>query len=104
MEVASPQSAGANGTAPAPYPSIDPARIVDHLASAIEITLGATREELQSLGSLLHKSRYTDTVQRCTRFATDTQTVLYIQKDLVSSPVQNGTEESSTYREIVDSI
>ncbi|EEY14801.1 dynein heavy chain [Verticillium alfalfae VaMs.102] len=96
MEVASPQSPGANGVAAAPFPTIDPVRVVEHLVSACEIALGATREDLEASGSLLHKSRYTDTIQRCNRFATDVQTTLYIQKDIIpSSGIQNGDEESS---------
>ncbi|RXG49840.1 hypothetical protein VDGE_00518 [Verticillium dahliae] len=94
MEVASPQSPGANGVAAAPFPTIDPVRVVEHLVSACEIALGATREDLEASGSLLHKSRYTDTIQRCNRFATDVQTTLYIQKDIIpSSGIQNGDEE-----------
>lgn len=96
MEVASPQEPGANGVAAAPFPSVDPARVVEHLAAVCEVALGATREDLEAPGSLLHKTRYADTVQRCTRFATDTQTTLYIQKDLnPSSTVQNGDDEPS---------
>lgn len=99
MEVASPQEpGGANGVVAAPFPSIDPARVVEHLASVCEIALGATKEDLENTGSLLHKSRYSDTIQRCTRFATDTQTTLYIQKDIIpSSTIQNGDEESSMF-------
>jgi dynein heavy chain 1, cytosolic len=96
--LASPQSPGANGSAPAPFPVVDPTRVVQYLTSALEVTLGADRDDLESPGSLLHKSRYTDTIQRCTRFATDTQSALYIQKDLVpSSTVENGVEESSGF-------
>ncbi|KAI9745692.1 MAG: Dynein heavy chain, cytoplasmic [Claussenomyces sp. TS43310] len=69
--------------------TIDPILIVEHLAAVLEITLGATRRELESIGSLLSKPRYSDTVQRCTRFATESQVALYVQKD-INSEVEDG--------------
>jgi dynein heavy chain 1, cytosolic len=88
--------AAANGVATAPFPTVDANRLVDHLVAMVEIALGATRDELDSLGSLLHKSRLNDTIQRCTRFATDSQQFLYVQKDIVTSlTMENGTEEPS---------
>lgn len=96
MEVSSPSVPGgaANGTTtPAPFPTIEPERVVDHLAAVCQVALGATREELEQPGSLLHKSRYAETVSRCTRFANDTQNVLYIQKDIApSSTLENGAD------------
>ena len=85
----------ANGVAAAAFPTIEPERVVDHLAAVCQIALGATREELEQLGSLLHKGRYGETIARCTRFANDTQNVLYIQKDIVNpSAVENGTDNA----------
>ncbi|KEY71002.1 hypothetical protein S7711_00838 [Stachybotrys chartarum IBT 7711] len=98
MEVTSPaaQSLPANGVAAPPFPTIEPERVVEHLASVCRVALGATRSDLEQPGSLLHPSRYGDTAARCTRFANDTQNVLYIQKDLASSStVENGTESST---------
>lgn len=96
MEVSSPvavPSHGANGVAPAPFPGIDPERIVDHLVAVCQVALGASKEELEQPGNLLHKSRYSETMSRCTRFANDTQNVLYIQKDTThSSTIENGTD------------
>lgn len=95
MEVSSPPAQGpaTNGVAPAPFPTVEPERVVEHLAAVCQIALGATREELEQLGSLLHKSRYGETVSRCIRFANDTQNVLYIQKDIApSSTVENGSD------------
>lgn len=96
MEVSpAAQGSGANGVTPAPFPTIEPQRVVDHLAAVCEIALGASREELQLAGSLLHEAQYSDTVSRCTRFANDTLNVLYIQKDVVQSgPVENGNENA----------
>lgn len=84
---------GVNGTA---LVAMDPARVVDHLAHLLEAALGATREELDAPGSLLSKSRYSDTIQRCTRFTNDAQVSLYIQKDLPAAPqLENGDGGSS---------
>jgi dynein heavy chain 1 len=96
MEVSTPPAQGvaANGVAAAaPFPTIEPERIIEHLAAVCQVALGSTREELEQAGNLLHKSRYGETVTRCTRFASDAQNVLYIQKDIAaSSSVENGTD------------
>ncbi|TWU76393.1 hypothetical protein ED733_006599 [Metarhizium rileyi] len=110
MEVSSPPGQnpvattnGANAPAPA-FPTIEPERVVEHLAAVCQVALGATREDLERPGNLLHTSRYAETVLRCTRFANDTQNVLYIQKDVApSSAVENGTDASvqSSFRYIL---
>ncbi|MBE3041614.1 hypothetical protein IMZ48_03345 [Candidatus Bathyarchaeota archaeon] len=92
MEVSTSPGAGANGV---PLPILDPSKLVEHLAAVVGSTLGASREELESLGSLLHESRMSDTTQRCLRFATDTQQHLYVQKDAAPSPVLESAPESS---------
>lgn len=85
-------SPGLNGIGtPFPPVTVDPVRVVEHLAAALEALLGATRSELETAGSLLHKSRYQDTLHRCGRFANDSQASLYVQKDLASEPqMENG--------------
>lgn len=92
-----PQSPGTNGASSTSFASIDPTLIVDYLANVISIALGASRPELEAPGNLLSADSYSDTIQRCSRFATDTQVALYIQKDIKSSgeevldgPVDNG--------------
>ena len=84
MEVVSP---GANGHSPASIlsTSIDPGIVVQHLVDLLEITLGASTEDLESHGSLLSESKQHDTVQRCTRFASEPQVALYVLKDLVTA-------------------
>ncbi|KAI0484690.1 dynein heavy chain, N-terminal region 1-domain-containing protein [Xylariaceae sp. FL0804] len=77
-----PQSPGTNGVSPSSFISIDPALIVNYLASVVTIALGATRAELESPESLLSERNYSDTIQRCSRFASDAQVALYIQKDV----------------------
>lgn len=92
--VTSPKEHSTNGVASSSLPSIDPILIVEHLVAVLEVTLGATRKELESVGSLLSKSRYSDTVQRCTRFASESQTALYVQKDVVAENGSNGAADS----------
>jgi dynein heavy chain 1 len=81
--VSSPVSPSTNGVATSHFTTVDPTLVVEHLAKLIEANLGATRKELESIGSLLSKSRYSETVQRCARFASESQVALYVQKDLV---------------------
>jgi dynein heavy chain 1 len=99
MEAVAPPPAtspGTNGVATAPFAAVDPSRVVDHLAVLLEAALGATRTELEAPGSLLSKTRYPDTLQRCTRFAVDTQVALYIQKDLApTNRLENGDTDES---------
>ena len=82
MEVVSP---GANGHALSSnsVTTIDPNVVIQHLADLLEVTLGASAEDLESPGSLLFASKRNDTLQRCTRFASDSQVALYVLKDLI---------------------
>lgn len=92
METADPEPSGANGAIPPAFArSPDSMEVVEHLISLLEITLGATTRELQAAGSLLSEAKKTETVLRCQRFATESQTVLYVQKDLITSEKVNGT-------------
>ncbi|KAK7927737.1 dynein heavy chain [Apiospora marii] len=82
-----PQDTVANGMSPTStsFIAIDPALVVEYLASVVTIALGAVRDDLQKDGNLLSESAYADTVQRCTRFANDSQVALYIQKEILST-------------------
>lgn len=85
-----------NGTttpSPNSLPVVDSALVIEYLASVLEITLGATRKDLESFGSLLSKSRYADTAQRCARFATESQLALYVQKEIAYT--EDRPEDSS---------
>ena len=85
MEVVSPGQ-GANGhplSSPASG-TIDPDLVVRYLVDLLEIILGASIEDLESEGSILSESKKSDTVQRCTRFASESQVALYVQKDVIS--------------------
>lgn len=85
-------SSGANGHTPSSSSStnIDPNLVVRHLVELLEITLGASTEDLESPGSLLSGSKRHDTVQRCTRFASEPQNALYVLKDIIVSNQSDG--------------
>lgn len=84
---------GIQNSNPAP-PSIDPQVIVDHLVKVLHVTLGASEEDLRVAGSLLSPSKLQDTLQRCTRFALETQVALYAQKDILDTSRIGGLESS----------
>ena len=94
MEVVSPGQ-GANGRPPSPHTpaAIDPDLIVRHLVDLLEITLGASTEDLEGRDSLLSEAKRRDTVQRCTRFASESQVALYIQKYIGATITSNGTAD-----------
>lgn len=91
MEVVSPGQ-GANGHVPsaATATAIDPDLVVRHLVDLLEITLGSSEQELKGNGSLLSEAKRSDTVQRCTRFASESQVALYVQKTLAAPELSNG--------------
>ena len=94
MEVVSP---GVNGHAPSTTPgAIDPEAIVQHLADLLEVTLGASLDELQSRGSLLSTGKRKETIQRCTRFVSEPQVALYIQKTFTEQQHLNGEYNDSS--------
>jgi dynein heavy chain 1, cytosolic len=80
----------ANGIS-SPLASIDPGKLVEHLVAVVTIALGATRDELEQDGNLLSSANHSDTVQRCVRFASDSQVALYVQKEITpASNVEDG--------------
>ena len=80
---------------PPPQSTINPQTVVEHLIDVLLVTLGALKKDLESVGSLLSKSKYSETVQRCSRFASESQVALYAQKDIAASDQVNGTEDDS---------
>ena len=94
MEVISP---GMNGHGPFsdPFVPIDPQSMVHHMTDLLEVTLGASTEDLHRAGSLLSESNKQETVQRCKRFASESQAALYIQKISVAAEQSNGTHGES---------
>lgn len=103
MESLVTTSPSTNGVGTPAFPTIDPNIVVEYLAKVLEISLGASRKELESPGSLLSKSRYSETVQRCTRFATESQLALYVQKESVLEDAEDGViDTSSMYLLLMD--
>ncbi|PYH83869.1 hypothetical protein BO82DRAFT_305978 [Aspergillus uvarum CBS 121591] len=99
MEVASAEVS--NGAPPSAQTTalVDPSAVIQYLIGVLQVTLGALKTELESTGSLLSEAKYNETVQRCTRFASESQVALYVQKDLVAAGEANGAdvdEESSS--------
>lgn len=91
MEVAS--TGVPNGVSSPGQTSVDSGAVVQYLTEVLQVTLGALKTELESAGSLLSSARYSDTLQRCMRFATESQVALYVQKDLVASEESNAPED-----------
>ncbi|KAF2010197.1 cytoplasmic dynein-like protein 1 heavy chain 1 [Aaosphaeria arxii CBS 175.79] len=85
----------ANGSIRTPSPTppaIDPQIIVDYLEKVLDVNLGASEQDLRAPGSLLSPSKLHDTLQRCTRFALETQTVIYVLKDRVDEAPLDGLD------------
>ena len=89
MDVVSP---GLNGHVPAPDPdgAFHSDTLVQHLADLLEVTLGASTEDLQRPGSLLSSTERSDTARRCTRFASESMVAIYVQKNLADIQQVNG--------------
>ena len=105
MEVVSPGQ-GANGH-PLSSPGqaiINPNLVVQYLVDLLGITLGASIEDLESRGSILSEPIKSDTVQRCTRFASESQVALYVQKDVLSPEVLNGSANGHVSSGMPDTV
>ena len=95
-------TSGANGhpTASIAPAAISPEAVVQHLTDLLEVTLGASPEDLEGPDSLFATLRKQDTLQRCTRFASESQVALYVQKDIVdiqnNDLATNGAEDGSS--------
>ncbi len=74
-------------------PALDTVAIVEHLASVLQITLGALRADLEARNNLLSPSKKHDTLQKCTRFALEPQAaVLYVRQDKTEADQPNGED------------
>ena len=92
MEMLSPSTL--NGVAASIPPSTaDPLQVLEHIAALIQTTLGVARKELEAVGSLLSKTKHSETLSRCARFASESQVALYAQKDLIEEKLANGHDE-----------
>ena len=93
MEVATPGMSNGVSTTDTAV-SVDSSAVIQYLTEVLQVTLGALKSELESAGSLLSESRYSETVQRCARFASEPQVALYVQKDIVAAEETNGEIEN----------
>jgi dynein heavy chain 1 len=92
MEVAS--SGVPNGVStPEATALVDSSAVIKYLTEVLQVTLGAQKSELESAGSLLSETKYNETLQRCTRFASESQVALYVQKDILAAEETNGEAE-----------
>lgn len=82
MEVVTP---GANGHTPAAAAAMSPETVGQHLTDLLEVTLGASLEDLEGPQSLFSPSREAETLQRFARFASESQVALYVQKNIISA-------------------
>jgi dynein heavy chain 1 len=98
MEVIAPSQApspGPNGVTSPPFAAIDAEVVYDYIRQQLQVTLGATSSELESIGSLFHPSSYDEVIQRIGRFAAESQSALYIQKESVTEgELGDATQES----------
>jgi len=82
-----------NGGTPNPpsstAPTLDPRVVLEYLNQLLIVTLGASREDLEA--SLRSSLRLSDTLQRCTRFASEPQEALYVQQELLDQT--DGSDE-----------
>lgn len=83
---------GISSPATPPPATFDPQILVDHLASLVIVTLGASSDELEREPSLLAPSEHEGTLQRVSRFAAESQAALYVRKDVqTDTAATNGT-------------
>lgn len=86
-DTADPHSAALTEETAAIVASFDPTLVTEYLADLAVVVLNASRDDLQA--SLLS---YPDTLQRCSRFAADPNSlVLYLRKETGDPSLQNGT-------------
>lgn len=91
METTTLASGDFRSTSPTPNSStslttlVNPITVLDYLIDVITLTLGTTKRELESGASLLSKTRYSETLQKCSKFAGDGTVALYASKELIES-------------------
>jgi dynein heavy chain 1 len=76
-----PAPAQPGALVPAPNPVV----VAEYLAEVLSVTLGAKKTDLEAPGSLLHIDKYSETLQKLTRFATEPLVALYASKDSFES-------------------
>ena len=83
-----------NGVSNSIASAIDPQVLIDHLSRLLQVTLGATDEDLNHPDSLFGSSKAQETSQRCTRFGQEAQAAsMYIQKWRTGSSTKDDASE-----------
>ncbi|KAF8477357.1 dynein heavy chain, N-terminal region 1-domain-containing protein [Kalaharituber pfeilii] len=90
-----------SGTGPSAASLIPPYKeqaLLDHLVEVLKITLGARDRELQSNESLLATSKLKETLEKCRRFASSSETAqcaIYVTKEVLESDEPTSDEATS---------
>jgi dynein heavy chain 1 len=94
LAVAANGNVNGNGVSSSLSSGIDPQVLVDHLSRLLQVTLGATQDELLHPDSLLALARAEETLQRCSRFAQEAHAAsMYIQKLRLGASREDDTSE-----------
>lgn len=64
-------------------PAFSPILLIDYLTEVLSATLGASKRDLESNGSILSDPRYSETLSKCSRFAAEPIVALYASKDVL---------------------
>lgn len=64
-------------------PAFSPTTLVEYLTQVLFITLGASKRDLETDGSILSEARYSETLSKCSRFAAEPIVALYASKDVL---------------------
>lgn len=82
--MSSPGGTGPTSLIPT-YPS---QQLLEYLVEVLKLTLGAQEREIQSNGSLLSASRKGETLEKCRRFASSSETsqcAVYVIKEVLET-------------------
>ncbi|KAF1817029.1 putative dynein heavy chain, cytosolic [Eremomyces bilateralis CBS 781.70] len=66
---------------PSPPAAVDPNILLDHITRVLEVTLGATKEDLEQNRSILTPSQIENTLSQCTWFSKEGAVALYCFKE-----------------------
>lgn len=95
MDVAITSSGAAPSAVASLIPTYNPQLLLDYLVEVLKVTLGARDGDLQTNGSLLSGTRKGETLEKCRRFASATessQCAIYVIKEVLQTeePVAAG--------------
>lgn len=76
------------------YTTFDTNGLLKYITEVLSVTLDASQADLESPGSLLSKSRLGETKTRLARYANESQTAVYVQKDATVSGNDSSAGES----------